>query len=176
MGHRLKGVGMDLGRLLLRTAVGGLFVGHGLQKLAGWFGGGGPEGTRQFFSSLGLGRRNATVAGLAEATGGSLLVLGLATPLSAAALTSVMLTAIRTVHLKKGPWNANGGYEYPAVLIAALLALADGGPGGISLDARLGMERRGAAWMASAAALGAAGSVLAVELGKREAAESAPTA
>ena len=38
--------------------------------------------------------------------------LGLATPLSAATLTSVMLTAINRVHLKNGPWATNGGYEY----------------------------------------------------------------
>src|SRR5690242_20763000 len=50
-------------------AVGGFFVGHGMQKLAGWFGGGGLEGTAQFFEqNLGLkpGRVHATAAGAAE--------------------------------------------------------------------------------------------------------------
>ncbi len=91
---------MALGRLLIRTVVGGFFVGHGTQKLFGWFGGPGLEGTGQFFETIGLrpGRRNAIAAGTTEALGGALLAAGLATPLAAAGLSSVMLTAIRTVH------------------------------------------------------------------------------
>jgi putative oxidoreductase len=154
---------MALGRLILRVAIGGFFIGHGTQKLFGWFGGGGLEGTGQGFSAMGLapGRRNALVAGAAESGGGSLLALGLATPLAAAALISVMVTAIRTVHLKNGPWNTNGGYEYPVVMIAALLALAEAGPGSMSLDAAFGTERRGMSWLAAALALGLAGSLAA---------------
>ena len=62
---------MGLGRLLVRGAIGSLMVGHGTQKLFGWFGGGGPEGTGQFFEQVGLrpGRRNALAAGAAEAGG-----------------------------------------------------------------------------------------------------------
>ena len=45
---------MDLGRLLLRLTIGGTFFVHGTQKLFGWFGGYGPDGTGQFFESLGL--------------------------------------------------------------------------------------------------------------------------
>ena len=56
---------MDFGRLLLRGVVGPLFVGHGTQKLFGWFGGHGIEGTGGFFENLGLrpGKRHATAAG-----------------------------------------------------------------------------------------------------------------
>ena len=52
---------MKLGRLILRLIVGGYFFGHGTQKLFGWFGGYGPEGTGQFFESIGLrpGKRHA---------------------------------------------------------------------------------------------------------------------
>ncbi len=160
---------MTLGRLALRMAVGGFFVGHGTQKLFGWFGGGGLEKTGQGFQAMGLapGRRNALGAGLAEAGGGALLLAGLATPMAAAALIAVMTTAIRTVHLKNGPWNTNGGYEYPVVMIATLLALADAGPGALSLDDALGIERHGAPWLATALALGLAGSYAATELGRR---------
>ena len=76
---------MGLFRLLARTTIGLLFVGHGTQKLFGWFGGGGPEGTGQFFDQVGLrpGRRWALAAGAAEAGGGLLFALGAATPLAA---------------------------------------------------------------------------------------------
>ena len=82
---------------------------------------------------------------LAESGGGALLALGLATPLAEAVLISVMLTAIRTVHWKNGPWATNGGYEYNVVLISALLGLAEAGPGSLSLDRALGIERLGLA-------------------------------
>jgi putative oxidoreductase len=161
-----------MGRLLLRLTVGGFFVGHGMQKLAGWFGGGGLDGTAQFFEqNLGLkpGRVHATAAGAAEAGGGALLALGLATPLAASAITSVMLTAVHRVHFKNGPWVTNGGFEYNAVLIAAALALVETGPGPLSLDAALGDELDGPGWAAAALAAGVAGAV-----GAHLAAGSAP--
>ena len=163
---------MSLSRLILRTAIGGFFIGHGTQKLFGWFGGGGLDATAEGFTALGLvpGRRNALVAGAAEAGGGGLLALGLATPMAAAALIAVMLTAIRTVHLKNGPWNTNGGYEYPVVMIAALLTLAEAGPGRLSLDASLKADRHGAPWLVAALALGVSGSLAATRLAKRDAA------
>jgi putative oxidoreductase len=142
---------MKIGRLLLRTTVGGFFIGHGTQKLFGWFGGNGLEGTAEGFEHLGLrpAKANAVVAGLAEAGGGALMVAGLETPLAAAALTATMLTAIRTVHFKNGPWAADGGYEYNAVLIAAALAIAEVG-------AR-GRERSGSRWALAALAAGVIG-------------------
>ena len=157
---------MKIGRLLLRLTVGGFFFGHGTQKLFGWFGGHGIEPTAQMFEGLGMrpGRRNALAAGAAEAGGGAALALGLATPLAAGAITSVMLTAIHRVHLKNGPWVTNGGYEYNAVLIAAVLALAEVGPGPLSLDHALGQERSGAGWAVVAAAIGATGAIGAHQL------------
>jgi putative oxidoreductase len=152
---------MTIGRFLLRTTVGGFFIGHGAQKLFGWFGGYGLEGTAKGFESMGIrpGRANAIVAGAAETGGGALLVAGLATPAAAAVLTSTMLTAINRVHLKNGPWAANGGYEYNAVLIGAVLALAETGPGSPSLDEKLGIEFKGPKWAAAALAAGVAGAV-----------------
>jgi putative oxidoreductase len=162
---------MKIGRLLLRLTVGSLFFGHGTQKLFGWFGGHGLDATANMFDSIGMrpGQRNAVAAGLAEAGGGAGIALGLATPLSAATLTSVMLTAINRVHLKNGPWVTNGGYEYNIVLIAAVLALAEVGPGELSLDHLLGNERTGPTWALVALALGVAGAI-----GAHIAAESQP--
>ncbi len=162
---------MKIGRLLLRLTVGSLFFGHGTQKLFGLFGGHGLDATANMFESLGMrpGRRNAVAAGLAEAGGGAGIALGLATPLSAAVLTSTMLTAVNRVHLKNGPWVTNGGYEYNVVLIAAVLALVEVGPGNLSLDHLLGNERTGPGWALAALALGVAGAV-----GAHVAAESYP--
>ncbi len=174
-----KGKFMKLGRLLLRATVGGFFIGHGTQKLFGWFGGHGLEGTGQMFESLGLrpGRTNAIAAGAAEAGGGALLAAGLATPVGAAVITATMLTAIHRVHLKNGPWTTNGGYEYNAVLIAAALTLAEIGPGKPSLDDALGLKMSGPVWATAAALGGVAGAVGAhVAASGQSAPEPAPPA
>jgi putative oxidoreductase len=162
---------MKIGRFLLRVIVGGLFVGHGMQKLNGSFGGHGLDATANMFENLGLrpGRRNAMASGLAEAGGGAGLALGLATPFSAAAVIGSMLTAIHRVHLKNGPWITNQGYEYNLVLILAAALIAELGPGPISVDHLLGTEESGAAWGLAALAMGATGSVVVHEL-----AQSAP--
>jgi len=152
---------MKIARLFLRLTIGALFVGHGTQKLFGWFGGNGLDSTAKAFDSMGMrpGRRNAIAAGAAEAGGGAALALGLATPAAASVLTATMLTAINRVHLKRGPWVANGGFEYNLVLIAAVLALTEVGPGKLSLDAALGQERSGPKWALAALATGVVGAV-----------------
>jgi putative oxidoreductase len=153
---------MKLLILVTRLLLGGLFVGHGAQKLFGWFGGYGPDGTGGFFESLGMrpGRQHALAAGTAEAGGGALLAAGLATPAAAAAITGVMSTAIRTVHQPNGPWVSDNGWEYPAVVIAAVLAIAELGPGPVSLDAALGAERKGVGWALAALIAGVGGSAV----------------
>ncbi len=150
---------MSFARLILRASVGGLFIGHGTQKLFGWFGGHGLEATGQAFEGLGLrpGRHHAVAAGIGETAGGAALALGAATPLAAASLTATMLTAIDRVHFKNGPWVTNGGYEYNLVLIAAALAVAETGPGPLSVDHALGVERSGARWALAALAAGIVG-------------------
>jgi putative oxidoreductase len=152
-----------VGRFLLRATVGGFFVGHGTQKLFGWFGGSGPKGTAQMFDSLGLKPANvhATAAGAAEAGGGAAILLGFQTPLAASTLIATMLTAIKRVHLKNGPWLSKGGYEYNAVLIAAAATLAEIGPGPLSFDALIGKERKGFGWGLAALTAGAAGAAAA---------------
>jgi putative oxidoreductase len=150
---------MKIGRLLLRLTVGCFFFGHGTQKLFGWYGGKGIDATAAGFEQIGLrpARANAIAAGAAEAGGGALLAAGLATPVAASMLTATMLTAIHRVHAKKGPWLSDGGYEYNVVLIAAVIALAEVGPGKLSLDAALGRVRSGPGWALAALLAGAAG-------------------
>jgi putative oxidoreductase len=160
---------MKLSILLLRLLIGGLFIGHGTQKLFGWFGGHGLEGTGGFFEALGLkpGKTNAMVAGAGEAGGGALLAAGLATPLAGAAITGAMTSAIRHVHAPKGPWVAEGGWEYNAVVIASTLAIVELGPGPVSLDHLLGAERSGTGWALAAAAAGVGGSLATSAYAKR---------
>jgi len=161
---------MKLGKLALRVTVGSLFIGHGTQKLRGWFGGPNLEGTDAMMESLDLrpARRNTLAAGISETGGGALLAAGLATPAAAAALTGTMITAIRKVHLGNGMWNASGGYEFNLVMIAAALSFADAGPGKVSLDRLFGIERKGAGWALAALAAGAAASTAAIEFGRQE--------
>lgn len=118
---------MGVGDKVLGGVVGGLFVGHGAQKLFGAFGGHGPEGTGQFFESLGMfpGKRNALMAGVAEAGGGAMLATGVGTPVAASALTATMVTAIWKVHKDNGLWAMNNGYEYNLVLLASLFDVTD---------------------------------------------------
>jgi putative oxidoreductase len=158
--------GMKLGLLVLRVILGGLFIGHGAQKLFGSFGGHGPDGTGAFYESIGLrpGKPMALAAGASEAGGGALVALGLLTPLGATLISSTMLTAIWTVHRKNGLWAADGGYEYPLVVVALLLAMTDHGPGELSFDEVLGSDMKGPGWallMLLAAALGSAGVIAA---------------
>jgi len=129
---------MQFGLLVLRLVVGALFIGHGTQKLFGWYGGHGVEGTGGFMESLGYrpGKRYALLGGIAEAGGGLLLFLGLLTPLAAAAIIGVMINAIFAVHVENGAWAQDGGYEYPMVL-----ALADGGA--LSVDKMFGLNLGG---------------------------------
>jgi putative oxidoreductase len=161
---------MNIGTVALRGVVGPLFVGHGTQKLFGWFGGHGIEATGGFFENLGLrpGRRNAIAAGTAEALGGALLTLGAVTPLAATMLMSTMVTAIRTVHLENGPWVTENGYEYNAVLIAALATLVEHGPGRPSVDAALFPSWKGRGWAAAGLGAAIAGSYLVTKLSEPE--------
>ncbi|SEB81184.1 putative oxidoreductase [Paramicrobacterium humi] len=162
---------MSWGAVIVRVVVGGLFVGHGLQKLNGSFNGPGLEGTEKMMESLEMepAKTNALAVSLAETGAGAAIVAGAATPLAAGGLIASMVTAIRKVHAKNGVWNSNGGFEYNAVLIAVLTALAAEGPGKASFDALFGKARWGAKGALTALALGIGGSIAAVEMGRRTA-------
>ena len=131
---------MSYGILLLRFVVGSTMAAHGAQKLFGWFGGGGPQGTAATFGQL---RFRAPLllglaAGLSELGGGLLLATGLLTPLAALAIAVVMLNAIWTVHRRNSFFNTAGGYEYNLVLLAAAVAIAATGGARFSLDNLIG--------------------------------------
>ena len=135
--HRIVATRAGWAPLALRIPIGIIFVAHGAQKLFGWFGGGGLEGTGQFMASLGLapGYLMALLAGGAEFFGGLALLLGLLVRPAAALLAGVMVVAILSVHIDKGFFMASGGYEFALALLAAALALLIGGAGRLSLDA-----------------------------------------
>ncbi|MET1008408.1 MAG: DoxX family protein [Propionibacteriaceae bacterium] len=149
----------NIGKLALRLGVGGALAAHGSQKLFGWFGGYGPDGTGQWMDSLGFagsGKRNAILAGLGEFGGGTLLALGLATGPAGAAVAGTMTVAGST-HVPNGFFNTGGGYELPATFGLVGTSLALGGPGKYSLDHVLG-HRLNRKWMAVAGLVATIGS------------------
>jgi len=128
--------------LALRLPVGVIFAAHGAQKLFGWFGGYGLEGTGQWMGSVGLapGYLMALLAGAAEFFGGLALILGLLVRPAAAALAFAMAVAILAVHVDKGLFMANNGYEFGLALLAASVALVIGGAGRLSVDRALAVR------------------------------------
>jgi putative oxidoreductase len=168
---------VKFGILALRLVVGGLFVGHGLQKLTGAFGGSGLAATEKTMESLEMlpAARNARAAALTETAGGAALAVGFLTPIAAAGLIGTMVTAVRKVHLSRGLWNSGGGYEYNAVLIAALTTIAAEGPGLLSFDAISGKKHWGLVGGLFALGAGIASSTALIRLAKRRAAAVPPT-
>jgi putative oxidoreductase len=152
---------MDIGILVIRVVIGLALAAHGAQKLFGVFGGPGLAATGGFFEALGFrpGRAFAALAGLGELGGGLALALGLATPLAAAVVIATMLVAIVAVHLDKGFFVQNNGYEYPLVVGVAAAGLAFAGPGRLSVDALAGLAFAGTTWGLVALLLGALGAV-----------------
>jgi len=165
---------MSIGLFILRFVVGALFVGHGTQKLFGWFGGHGPEGTGQFFEQIGYtpGRQMAYLGGWTEAGGGALLMMGFLTPLGCAAIVGMMVGTL-PVHAPKGLWNTNGGFELPLVYATAAAVIAFAGPGRASIDSAIGWAASGAAIGTAATAFGALTGIvmLAVRAGRMQRAE-----
>jgi putative oxidoreductase len=125
-----------LAALVLRVPVGIILAAHGAQKLFGWFGGYGLEGTGQWMASIGLepGYLMALMAGSAEFFGGLALILGLLTRPAAAVGAFTMLVAIFSVHFEHGLFMSNNGYEFALALFAATAALAIQGAGSFSID------------------------------------------
>jgi putative oxidoreductase len=156
----------DIGLLALRVAIGGTLIGHGTQKLFGWFDGPGLQATAETFERIGFrpGAANAAAAGLGEAAGGALLLAGLGTPGAGAAVAGTMIVASST-HAPNGFFLAKGGLEFPAVLGTAAAGLVLTGPGLLSLDHALG-SRLDRPWLRHLA-LGAVGPAAAAVIIRR---------
>jgi putative oxidoreductase len=163
----------DVGLLAIRVGVGGTLFAHGAQKLFGWFGGGGLDGTATMFDSIGFtpGKANAVAAGLGEAGGGALLALGLATPAAGAAVAGTMAVAA-SMHADNGFFAQGGGLEYPAVLGLVAGALALTGPGTLSLDSATG-HNLNRSWMRTLALAAIPPAVTATILRRRQALKAA---
>ena len=122
--------------LALRLPLGIIFAAHGAQKLFGWFGGYGLEGTGQWMESIGLepGVLLAALSGSAEFFGGLFLILGLLTRPSAWVLAVTMVVAIFSVHINYGLFMSNNGYEFGLALLAGAVSLLISGGGRASAD------------------------------------------
>lgn len=109
---------------------------HGAQKLFGWFGGYGLQGTGQWMDSIGLapGFLMALLAGSGEFFGGLALIIGLLVRPAALVLAVAMAVAIFSVHISNGLFMANNGYEFALTLLAISLSLLISGAGRGSLD------------------------------------------
>jgi len=133
---KLTTTNIGLDTLPLRLGAGVIFTAHGAQKLFGWYGGYGLEGTAGWMVSIGLepGMLMAAMAGSAEFFGGLLLVTGLLVRPAALILALTMLIAIVTVHLENGLFMSNNGYEFGLALLAISVALVFRGAGSLSAD------------------------------------------
>jgi len=169
---------MNIGLLLLRMTVGLTLAAHGSQKLFGWLGGYGPDGTGRFLEALGFrpGRRHAIMAGLVESGGGLLLALGFLTPVGAALGLSVMLVAAISAHLGKGFFVSSGGYEYNLILGVAALSVAFTGPGRVSVDGLAGYPLAGTVWGIGALAIAVTGSAFLLASRQPQPVANAPAA
>ena len=143
---------VDLALMLLRLAVGGTMIAHGVNH---WRGGGKIAGTAGWFESLGLrhGTLQAWASVVTEIGAGVLLILGLITPLAAAGVVAVMLVAALLAHRPNGFFIFKDGWEYVMILAVVAVVLGVTGPGTISLDSALGIVYDG--WIGGAVALGA---------------------
>ena len=131
------------GLLIIRLALGAVFLMHGAQKLFEFT----IPGTVESFGAMGapLPEITAPLVAVLEFAGGILLILGLLTRLVALLLAIDMVVAL--VHAAAGFWVAEGGYEFVAVLGAAALGIALTGAGSLSLDRPL-LRGRAPAWLA----------------------------
>ncbi|MFI5779149.1 DoxX family protein [Nocardia sp. NPDC051570] len=152
-----ESLALDVGLLVLRVCFGGLLLVHGSQKLFGWFNGQGWYQTTEGFQRMGYhpGKLFGTLAGLCEFTGGTLLLLGLLTPLGAAIAIGTMINAMNVT------WHHGlSGYEEALLFAAAAATLGFTGPGRFSLDHGRPWARRGLAWGIGAVVLAVVAAVI----------------
>lgn len=139
----------DLGLMLLRVGLGALLIAHGLSAAFGWWGGSGLNGYRE--SLVDVGFQHATIlsyVGIGVQIGaGALLVLGLFTPVAAAAAVGYLINALAAAVAAQPvagyfPFFLPDGHEYEVVLLVVAVSLVLSGPGRYGLDAGRGWARR----------------------------------
>lgn len=144
---------VNLALFVLRVSLGAMMVAHGVNKVNG-----GIDGTAGWFASMGMrpGRFHAWLAALTEIGAGALMVLGLLTPLAAAAFISLMIVAHVVAHRRNGffIFNAGQGWEYVAMIGVTAFAVGSIGPGEWSLDDAFGIEWDGWTGMLITATVG----------------------
>ena len=129
--HALSAV--DWGLLILRLALGVIFIAHGGQKVLGWFGGSGLAATVEGMGKMGIPAPLAYLASFTEFFGGLCVLVGLLSRLGALGLAVVMSVAILKVHLPSGFFMEQHGFEYPLALLGMALAVVIAGPGRLSV-------------------------------------------
>lgn len=155
--------GVDIASLLLRLVVGATLLAHGYNHV---WGGGRLAGTARWFESIGIrpGGVHAALASVAELVGGTMLILGLLTPVAAAAAVGTMAVALVANHLRNGffIFRPGEGYEYVLMIIVVACAIGALGGGRISLDHVPGLADNLKGWLglALAAGLGGGGALL----------------
>jgi putative oxidoreductase len=139
---------MNTALLVLRLIPGLLLMGHGLQKLVppGYspplLHAAGHRRTGAGFETLGIrpGVTAALVVGPAEVIGGFSLAAGILTPVGTILIGAVMIAAILTAHAQNGIWAAEGGFEFPLVLLMVGFVVTALGAGSLSLNSWLGID------------------------------------
>ena len=180
---------MNTALLVLRVVPGILLIGHGLQKLVPakysppLLHAFGHRSAASSFEQLGIrpGLPAVLLASSAEILGGFSLGAGLLTPVGTILIGAVMTTAILTAHARNGIWNAEGGFEFPLLLLATSFVITALGAGSYSINEWAGVSNwAGAHWSISqvaragiALAIGVTAGLLTV-IGA-SAAKSAPT-
>ena len=123
-----------------RLVVAAVMFPHGAQKLFGWFGGYGFEGTLGYFASLQIPTLLGVLVIIAESLGAVALALGFATRLTAFGISAAMLGAMLMVHAPHGffmNWFGNQqgeGIEFSLLMLALALPLVVRGGGRYALD------------------------------------------
>jgi putative oxidoreductase len=140
---RLMSTGDDVSLTILRVILGVVFFAHGSQKMLGWFGGFGFQGTMGAFTHMGMPTPVAFLIICTEFFGGLGLIFGLLTRIPALGITGLMIGAIFMVHIKNGffmNWmgtQKGEGFEYHLLAIAIAAAILLRGAGAFSLDRAL---------------------------------------
>jgi len=150
----------DAASLVLRAAIGGTMIAHGVRH------GRTLEGTGRWFGSIGFRRPELQAAASAavEVGAGALVLAGAATPLASAAVVGTLTVAARSVHIPNGFFITKEGYEYVLNLSAASVALAAIGPGRLSVDHALGLDDRLTPVQGATVAIGVGVTAAAIQL------------